>query len=319
MTLQPSRLAQLLYDHLYRSTSYESIKFRILNKLRRRLLRYTNPLVRYDLDGASLLLPLEHNLPLYRQEYPQYSTNIPRIAAYLQTKYPTLKIIDVGANIGDTAVMLRHKVKSPILCIEGSERYFPLLKANTAHVPDVTLAQVFVHVTDEIKDVSFHYAGGTASFCADQQGEPMKTQSLTSILTEYPQFSDAKFIKIDTDGLDICIIRSAIPLLGQLKPVLFFEYVPQLSTCEPMLSIFAELHHIGYETVIIYDNLGDYLLTTTTNQTHLLEDLHQYTAGRGISRYWDICAFHQEDQALALHIRQAETEFFRQWRAKLVG
>jgi hypothetical protein len=50
---------------------------------------------------------------------------------------------------------------------------------------------------------------------------------------------------------------------------------------------------------VIYDNLGDHLITLSENQKDLFEDLHHYF-NKGSARYMDIWALHKEDESLAL-------------------
>src|SRR5580692_11559275 len=100
------------------------------SRVRAVLARDRTRFVRYNLDGTELLLPLAHDIPLYRRGFADYSSNIGRVASHLAAKYRELTIVDVGANVGDTAAIVRARCQAPMLCIEGDEFYFKLLLNN---------------------------------------------------------------------------------------------------------------------------------------------------------------------------------------------
>src|SRR5215468_3310141 len=85
----------------------DEIKFRVLRRMREWLVRHGDPVVQFDLDGSKMLAPLSHELPLTRKRLPCYSANLGRIAAQVKGKYPDLTVIDIGANIGDSAAIVR--------------------------------------------------------------------------------------------------------------------------------------------------------------------------------------------------------------------
>src|SRR6266852_517263 len=87
-----------------------------------------DPMVRYNLAGLELRLPLSHNLPLYRRSFPLYSSNVGRIAAAVAAKYRDIHVIDIGANIGDTVAIVRAQVNCPILCVEGDASVCEILR-----------------------------------------------------------------------------------------------------------------------------------------------------------------------------------------------
>lgn len=114
----------------------------LLNKGRRRLLkawrawlvRGSDPLVTYQLGASRILLPLSHDMALYRHAYPQYAANVARIAKHVHEKYPQLTLIDIGANVGDTLATLAEAGRFPVLCIGGGNRFFAILERNAARL-----------------------------------------------------------------------------------------------------------------------------------------------------------------------------------------
>ena len=106
------------------STILGKAYLKLLKKLRQLFIRVADPLVVYNLDGTNLSIPFSHQLPLYRDKYPQYSKNLGRIAKQVLAKYNDAGIVDIGANIGDSVAILRNQTECPILCIDGNEQFF---------------------------------------------------------------------------------------------------------------------------------------------------------------------------------------------------
>lgn len=312
-----SQYAQLLFDAILDTSSHDLMRrsiLKILILIRQQFLRIADPLVRYNLNGIELLLPLSHELPLYRINYPYYSLNVGRIAHHVAKKYNQLRFLDIGANVGDTVAILRSFSKFPILCIEGDKEFFTILESNLASFNgDVDCENSFVGSTTGTFKGVVQSEGGTAFLVSNfNSGAPINVKRLTDILKDHPLFKESKMIKIDTDGYDSRILISEKDFLAKTKPVIFIEYDPYASERygDDCFSVFDMLKSIGYEKIMIYDNYGDYILTATIDNKDLLEDIHQYYSGRASKRYADICAFHEEDSDLVKTIKSSEVNFF---------
>src|SRR4051812_47952496 len=89
---------------------------------------------------ANGIHPVEGNLNYYKY----YSRNLPRIAKYMENKYPVFGIIDIGANIGDTVALIRsYDVNQQIFSVEGEPTYISMLKHNMTLFKDVTVFETF--------------------------------------------------------------------------------------------------------------------------------------------------------------------------------
>jgi len=285
----------------------------MLRRLRQWLINHGDPLVTFQFEGTTLLAPISHELPLTRKRLPYYSANLGRIAAHLQTKYPDLSVIDVGANIGDSAATIRGMAHVPILCIEGNARYFELLQKNVAHFGEVYPVQAYVgSATGQVRG-RIQARKGTGSIVLDEQSSqtiPLKT--LSAVLGAYPQFRQSKLLKTDTDGFDVSILYSELELLGRLKPVLFLEYsAPAFTSYEhESFTIFEALQQRGYKTLLVYEETGEYSLCAYLDNTTLLQDIHRFYSDRHDKRYSDLCVFHGNDEDLCQALRSAELDYF---------
>lgn len=267
----------------------------------------------FDLHGVPLVLTSGHALPEIRKVLPDYSENIGRVASAVERKYPGRGFVDVGANVGDTAVIVRAHSHLPILCIEGSDVYFDLLRTNVGQFPDVELDWILVDAASGERAGRLNLNHGTAAF----QTEPDDTtvtrfEGLESILARHPRFQSAKLVKLDTDGMDGRIILGALEWISTARPILFWEHDigRDIAARGPALTVFSRLFEIGYQTAIIFDNKGDYLQTLPLDAHQQLADLSDYLPG-GVQEFYgycDICAFHLDDLDLCSQIRKTELE-----------
>jgi len=280
--------------------------------LRRIILRYGDPLMSFKINRFNMKIPLSHNLPYYMSSYPYYSKNIGRIAQEIKIKYNSLSVIDIGANIGDTIVLIKGMVDCPILCIEGNKKYYQLLSINAQEHKNVFQILSFVGEYNEQINSRICEDKGTASL---ETVNNVKTQirTLADILKDAPDFFSSKLIKIDTDGYDVKIIRGAIELFNITKPVLFFEYHPYFMQKhnESSYDVFKKLSIIGYKTVILYDNFGYPMMKANVNAEQLFNELFNYCSYYGEDKYFDICIFHSDDEDLAENIWLSEQKEFK--------
>jgi len=314
--MQPSNIAELIIRRMTQALDGphgSAVQRKAFALLRRLIVAQGDKYIRYKLGGGDILLPLAHNLPLIRASFPQYSTNIGRLCSYVSEKYPDLRLVDIGANVGDTVAIVRERSQCPILCVEGDEYYFNILSENIRRAKFVSVEAVHALVashTGEIKGQMVSTAG-TAHFVEDNRNLA-KVIRLSHLLKDFPEFQAPKILKIDTDGFDCSILSSELEWLGGRKPVLFFEYDPYLFSSQPYdgTRIFADLSTIGYTFAIFYDNFGDYLTSVDLQRdTPILDDLQNYYLGRGGQQYLDVAVFHAEDDDLAGHVRMKEAEW----------
>lgn len=315
-----SPLAQRVFDQLLAirpAGMLARLALKILSAGRRRLVARGDPLVRFQLDGATLLAPLSHQLAFIRRDVPQYAGCLARIAIAVQRKYPELTCIDVGANIGDTVVLLRAHAQFPILCIEGSGEFFPLLEHNTTGLADVERELCLLADGRPFAgSLTTHH--GTGQLVA-RPGTvvTVPTRTIQQVLEAHPRFRQAKLLKVDTDGFDIAILQAALPWLAEARPVVFFEYDPHLFREHGAdgLALLRALAAIGYESALVFQNDGDFLMSAPLADEALWLDLDQFYSGRQGGLYCDMGVFHRDDRELQESVRAGELAFFHRFRS----
>lgn len=243
---------------------------------RKLLIRLGDPVVRSRVGDVDLALPLSHELPFYRNDHPLYGEAVGRVAAALAGP-----VVDVGANVGDTAAIVRAYSDVPVLCVEGDGVFFELLERNVAQLADVELEHAFVDAPEAGR---VERGRGTARVRAgDSQ---LRAKPLAAILAEHPRFAEPALLKLDTDGMDVPILTANLDLLGRVRPVLFFEYDPHLGATP---EVFVALSHKGYERAIVFENFGEYREAVELADTARMDGLHREYTGQGGRRYVDVC------------------------------
>jgi FkbM family methyltransferase len=261
-----------------------------------------------------LLVPPQS--PLYEtyRDNPKLNSELGRIASSVYTKYPEMVSVDVGANIGDTAAIIRSVCPAPIVCVDGDELLGHVLAENIRMLGDATVVQVYLSDNREEQHVCIQKEGWNNTLlpvASEGRGKQIRFLPLDDALKDI-DLHRVKLLKIDTEGFDARVLRGSRNILKIGRPVVIFEYnrenLSPLS--EDGLSIFAGLKNHGYHSALFWDDRGRFLLGTSLNDMTIIEDLHDYVDFRekplGYIYYLDICLFHECDQDLAEKCLAAE-------------
>jgi len=264
-------------------------------------------------DCRIRLAPGSHSLE-YKRRFRRYDQALGIIAGIVHRKYPDLRAIDIGANVGDTAALIRSGARIPVLCVEGDRNLLSILSENVARLgSDIEIEASFVGPDGQTLDCNFiEDPGRNASIrnALTKQGDK-RLRSLANILKDRPAFSDAKLLKTDTEGFDFDILRQSADYVLSAKPIIFFEYDSSLTPHEPTagLSTIQYLTRAGYSDFIYFDNFGNYLLHAGSCAPGVFADLDHYLSSNrrhGVAVYYfDICAFHNDDQDLVVPLKTA--------------
>ncbi len=222
-------------------------------------------------------------------------------AKYVSAKYPNGTMIDIGANIGDTAAIIATYAQNKLILIEGSDYFFELLVRNTSQLPNkIVTKKVLVSDGSKISG-TFHHGGGTAIF--DQSPEAhlqVQTVKLCDIADE-----NTCFIKTDTDGYDFEILKASLDWLTLRHPAILFEHqIRKNQDYESAEELYISLVEIGYSYFIVWDEQGFLLLSTISLE--ILKDLNLYlfkifqnvceNNGRWTIGNYDVLCLHKDDE-----------------------
>ncbi|MFN9402212.1 MAG: FkbM family methyltransferase, partial [Dolichospermum sp.] len=263
----------------------------------------------YKVARHNLFFPHNHKLEQYQNTWKLYDRILGIIAKYVFVKYPDTTAIDIGANVGDTAALIQEFQPIPTLCIEGNPEYFSFLERNAQIIGNIEIAYCFIGKDGETVDLEKIVSqNGTTSIsnALGKSGENISImQSLASVIEEFSPFKNSKILKIDTDGLDLEIIRMSKDVIGNLKPVVYFEYDISFNiknnSLHNALNILNFLRDLGYRRFMIFDNFGNHISSLCDHDQEHFSDLTNYLvsniykSGQPAIYYFDICAFHAED------------------------
>ncbi|HTS43694.1 MAG TPA: FkbM family methyltransferase [Puia sp.] len=196
---------------------------RIWWKLYGRISKCADP-VRIKIHGYHCIMPMNYTYWITARLYKNY--NNPLVEAVYQAyklKGGKVNVVDIGAAIGDTALLLMANCREMInwiRCVEGDKEFYRYLTENTGHIKEIRRDLQELSSSRELIKSLVKIHGGTAS----SQGE-----SKTSALPFDDLFiENIDIIKIDCDGYDGKILVGAIETIKKYKPIIVFEWYPEL-------------------------------------------------------------------------------------------
>jgi FkbM family methyltransferase len=284
-----SRIAQTIENQI--SGPSKSWRRLVVRAARRVLLLFVDPEVQYAFEGRRLTLPLSHPLPIYRAKHPMYDANLAPIAAALLARDPEMTVIDVGANVGDSATALALVGEFPIVCVEGEPAYLRFLRLNTRSMPWVSIAPTFIGDGELLGNIRVHR--GTARIQRSSFGSSLPSSTLESLEQGHPPASKTRLVKIDTDGMDFSIIEQNLPWLSSHRSAIYFEYDPGLAGMrEGDLERFWEhVRNAGYAAALLFRNTGEFATAISIDKSTSPRLACEPFLGRASKRYLDICIF----------------------------
>lgn len=176
-----------------------------------------------NLFGYSLKLPSRHPLAAMFEASPRDAmlAALAKVAFSKQCDH----YIDVGANVGDSAVIIEHfsKVMLSSDLIEPSDFFFPFLVENSKLLHCPTLHQKFAstaYPTAEINGILYHWPGNaevvhaTSKVLAGIQDQINVGELIRA---------ETALVKVDCEGLDVSIIDAALSNTRGEAPIFYFE------------------------------------------------------------------------------------------------
>lgn len=181
---------------------------------------------------------------------------------------PGMTCIDIGGHSGDTAIPMMVYSRGTVLTVEPNPTIRPYLELNCA--ANSHLGGKFVVAKEAVTNKNAHNLvfkdhhngmcnGGlvgetwdaeTQARMSGMSGESITVSGMTleSMLEHYltqDEITQIGFIKTDTEGHDIEIIRNIQDFLVQYKPVLFTEWFAQYSDADSA-ELFRVINDAGY-------------------------------------------------------------------------
>jgi FkbM family methyltransferase len=291
------------------SAAAGAMKMSLASQIFRRLA--TNFPRKLVLGGHEVTLPRGHRLDWHRLRHRRYDEPVADLCALLLKKYPRLCVIDIGANIGDTAALMAKSSDVSVLCVEGNAAYLPKLRENLARISRSSeIEQSYVGTGDVQTAGWIATSQGTASITLSeghpQGAEAIQLRSLSSILAAHPRFEDARLLKIDTDGMDAKIVMASTDVLARMRPIVYVEYEPvgPVAVERECRAMIERLRELGYTQFHVFDNFGNHMLRLAASETDHLHALNAYVRSSRMDLipavyYYDVCAMTEDDRDIS--------------------
>jgi FkbM family methyltransferase len=277
--------------------------------LANRLFRWRQGTARIVIGPYELSAPSGHILRRLQREQPYRDQGLGVVARALGARYPGQQMLDIGANIGDTAAILAAATDNPLVLVEPSDYYRAFLVANARQWPTVRRIEAVLVSDQPVAEGILVHQGGTARF------EPLPGAGQRFAAKRLDELADDQtcLIKLDTDGHDAAILLASLPYLARRRPALLcevsIESAAELAAADHLVDALAAA---GYAWFVLWDDAGLHLLST--GDPAGLHDLHRYLykltggrAERGIYNY-DLLALADADRdaydAVRRHYRE---------------
>lgn len=181
---------------------------------------------------------------------------------------PGALVCEVGSNIGASLLtMAAARDDLRFVCFEPSNRFLPYLRENVASndlARRVSIEPLLVGPDGETWELTSNTSTGSVVAGQYDTHIPLETQRATAVsLDDYfvGRSEQPAFVKIDTDGFELQVLRSAERLLARHKPDLFVEYTPALleRVGDDGGALREYLSSAGYSSADIYRGDGELL------------------------------------------------------------
>jgi FkbM family methyltransferase len=212
--------------------------------------------IRMCLHGHEAIVNVGNPYPAAVRRWPTY--NVPLVATIAELGRVlgrTVTLVDVGAAIGDTVLLVRERCAGMIdviHCVEGDPEFLEILRANTSGFPEVRVhPEMVAEAVIEVPTLVRTHAG-----TASPQGTT--TRGATTLDRVLECVDPIDVVKIDTDGYDGRVLAGASAILDDQRPVVLFEWHPKLcvATDTPWTLPFDVLLEHGYEVGVWFTKFG---------------------------------------------------------------
>jgi FkbM family methyltransferase len=187
----------------------------------------------YSIGQFSLTFPADHQLPNYQEAHRLYDRYFGSWLKFLRVEDRTLKILDIGANVGDSAFyFLSCESDSKIYAVEADPIFYSFLLHNiTKHKAENSIIPLNYALLpsslleDQYRIVSNH---GTAKLVSgefqQEELEVVQTEDFTKVGVDFILgYSSFDFIKIDIDSFDALLGIEFLHRVESSQSVLLVE------------------------------------------------------------------------------------------------
>ena len=154
--------------------------------------------------------------------------------------------LDIGAHVGIWSKRLSTIFKK-VICFEPVRSHAECWRENCKDISNLQMYEIGISNKSDIVDmcVTQHNSGmSTLEFNPDRIKTSKITQVNTTTIDSY-DFDEIDFIKVDTEGHELCVLEGAINTIIKYKPSIFIEIHPKELKKEK--NAYKFLYDLGYK------------------------------------------------------------------------
>lgn len=229
-----------------------------VNPVRRRWRVLRDQEQSHVIGGHPVVLPPGHDLPFYQRRDPTYDAYAGDVLRELAAPVDRMFVVDVGANVGDTAVeVLAAAPNIDVVAVEGDPGFAAYARRNLAQFGERgRVVEGFVGPVGS--RVHFRANESTGGFQGSEDDGTEITEWITpeSLLDGAGDFDEVVW-KSDIDGFDVHVLVHHWDTISAACQTLWFEYDPAgtLGDREDVGRLIDLLAASGRE-LRVFDNLG---------------------------------------------------------------
>ena len=260
--------------------------------------------VTINIHGRRAFVNNGHSYPLFARRFPHWNNPLIELVYESSTVLARpINVADIGASIGDTAMLLESNCPSSVskfICIEGDTEFFRYLRENLEQSDRYELHNVMLSSKESEIPSLIRTHAGTASAQGNSVTHAVPFDSLVSSV--HPP----DVIKIDVDGFDGKVLAGATQTLRQHKPAVIFEWDPSLckQTGNDWLAHFKILENLEYTRYIWFTKYGDFSHFTTIMDTVAIKQLAKIclSGERDYNWHYDVVALHKASPIIDVNL-----------------
>lgn len=220
----------------------------------------------YKVGEFNCFLPTTHHLPKYQSKYSTYDSYYGEWLCLIETNQNRqLRLLDIGANVGDTALFVLSHINAHITAVEPSSFFFRYLKRNVFlnklenYVDLYQLAMVLK--SEEEQELRLYGNGSTATLDKGRNYSGIKEELVkTRKLSDFVSSCKIPFdiIKIDIDANDFAFANEILDDSLSKNTIIVYEFDPlslSADDCEQAFKVLTKFTFLKYSCVVI-DNHG---------------------------------------------------------------
>lgn len=214
--------------------------------------------------------------PFYAAQLPEFNRALVDLVSQTsQHLRRTVNLIDIGAAIGDTVLLLQQRAPHALAAIHSVEpqpSFVRLFRHNTGRFPNVILHEAMLSSHSGYIRSLVHNHAGTATSAGEANVAATTVDDL--LLAAAPRFD---VLKIDIDGSDGEALAGASKLLERDHPAVIFEWHPALikQAGHDAFRAFQVFEAAGYNRLLWFRNDGPFSHFSTTRDPEIAT-WHEY-------------------------------------------